>query len=379
VLVQLIAKKTKQMDGTLRYALNLKESLENAGVRTILTLPTLPNQLLKMARTLRKLGLDAEAFFSSYPFRVEVGPSDLFHITSQTLATLLLLQGFQSPGVVTVLDIIPRLTSEAPTLTTMRHGVDRALYALALKGLQKANAVVAISRFTKRTLISHLRLAPERIAVIYPAVNLGLFSPQSVSDSFLRTYDLDDRYRYVLYVGTDDPRKNLSTLLRAFALVHRRVPEARMLKVGASRFGEERARLEALAARLGIKDHVKAVGAVHDRDLVSFYNLADVLVIPSIFEGFGLTAVEAMACGTPVVASDIPALSEVLGDACLTTSPFDTEGLASRILQVMGSNELRDKLASKGLERASRFSLQKQGTALVSLYEQVMTHENRPV
>jgi glycosyltransferase involved in cell wall biosynthesis len=265
------------------------------------------------------------AFFKSYPLYVHLGPADVYHITAQTMATLLWAQRFPAPVLVTVLDIIPYLVRHNRDLNPFCHIVDRWFYRLALAGLHRAGALIAISAWTRQTLRTALNIPSERIYVVYPALDHKKFRPVAVPDQFRARFGLDGETRYVLYVGSDDPRKNLPTLLKAFARLKRRVSHVKLLKVGAPYFVGAREYLLRLVETLDIKKEVLFFDHVPDDVLPLFYNVADVFVSPSLYEGFGLPLVEAMACGIPVICSDIEVFREVAGNAALFVNAQDVE------------------------------------------------------
>ena len=369
--VQVIARPTAGQTGMSRYTTCLVRGLRTVGTDVCLTQPAGPPFPLPLARALRRTGLDVEAFFGSYPLRARLEPAGVYHLAGQTLATLLLFQRFPGPTVVTVLDIIPWLVRHDPALNTFGHGVDRFFYRLALAGLKRADAIVAISEYTKRTLVQALGLPQGRIHVVYPGVDHERFRPVDVPASFRARYGLDRAGRYVLFVGSDDPRKNLPTLVRAFARVKQRIPEVRLLKVGAPHFQREREHLLALIEELELTRNVLFFDGVSDEDLPLFYNAAGLLVLPSLYEGFGLPVVEAMACGTPVVCSDATALPEVAGHSALLVEPSDDRQLAEALCRVLVNQDLQQRLRRSSLERSESFALQRQAADVTTIYSEV--------
>jgi glycosyltransferase involved in cell wall biosynthesis len=371
MLVQLIAKPDSGMTGTSRYTSGLYRGLQEAGVDVRLTFPDPPPVPAPMVRGLRRLGMDLRAFFSSYPLRAHLDNADVYHITTQTMATLLWFQRFPTPVVVTVLDIIPYLVRHDPELNTFRHPVDYLFYRLALAGLRRADVLIAISEYTKRTLVETLGLPPERVHVVYPAVDHERFGPMDVLEGFWMKYGLDKKARYILYVGSDDPRKNLRTLVRAFALIKQQVGNVKLLKVGAPHFVRERQRLRALVCELRLQQDVLFFDYVPDEDLPLFYNVADVFVLPSLYEGFGLPALEAMACGTPVVVANSASLPEVVGDAGCVVSLSNAEALARQLQKVLLESVYHSRLSQASEERARTFDLAQQAKETASVYFRV--------
>ncbi|HUW94315.1 MAG TPA: glycosyltransferase family 1 protein [Anaerolineae bacterium] len=363
--IALVTKPDPRMTGLLRYALSLHEELRAQGVDVALVQPTPPPAW--MARAGRALGLDAAAFFGSYPLSVRLDGAEICHLASQTLATLL-LTGRRPPAVVTVHDLIPHLVDDDPALSLYRRPVERLLDRVALRGLRRAAAIVAISEFTKRTVVQLTGYPADHIHVVYRAVDGAVFKPLPVPDGFRRKYELEAENPTVLYVGSEDPRKNVDGLLRAFARVRARVPTAQLLKVGAPHFAAERQRLLGLVDELGLDSSVRFLDHVPDEDLPLFYNAASVFVLPSFYEGFGLPALEAMSCGTPVVASDRASLPEVVGQGGALLDPDDVAGLADRIAGLLADPQWRAAASEVALLQAARFSLARQAEETLALY-----------
>jgi glycosyltransferase involved in cell wall biosynthesis len=375
--VQLIAKPSQGVTGTSRYADNLFYGLQGLGMDVELMYPRATPSWDPVQRGLKRLGLDVRTFFASYPLRVVQKETDLYHITTQTMATLLMVQRFDRPVIATVLDIIPFVLRHDSEPGAAYKGVEALFYRLALAGLQKADALIAISEYTKRTVVDELGLPAEKLHVVYPAVDHQRFCPRNVPDTFWSSYGLDKDVQHVLYVGSEDPRKNLRRLLEAFAQVQRELGAVKLLKVGAAHFMAEHQKLVQLAERLDISNHVLFFDHVADADLPLFYNAADVFVMPSLYEGFGLPALEAMASGTAVISSNSGSLPEVVGNAALLVGPHDTEGWASNMLFLLTHDGERQRLAAAGQERASSFTWQRTALETKQVYQELVLSDHR--
>ena len=367
--VQLIAKREAGISGTSRYTEAIQRGLLEAGVDVHLTFPAPPPLPSPMIEALNRFGVDLTTFLAGCPLRARLDSADIYHIATQTMATLLCFQRFPRPVVVTVLDIIPHLVRGDRELDTSRHAVERLFYRLALSGLKRADALIAISEYTKRTLVEALDLAADRIHVIYPAVDHERFHPLDVPDEFRARHGLGSEWRYVLCVGSDDPRKNLSTLLQALALAKQQLAKVKLIKVGSSHFPREHERLMDLVEALDLQGHVLFLDRVPDEELPLLYNLADVLAMPSLYEGFGLPVAEAMACGTPVVCSRAGALPEAAGDSAILVKARDAAALAAAIAGVLEDQLLRKKMTERGQARAAMFTWKNTAEQLVQLYE----------
>jgi glycosyltransferase involved in cell wall biosynthesis len=328
--VQLVSKPGSAATGIGRYAAELERGLRAAGVdvRNAALLPSVPAPLNRAARM---AGYDLEAFGRSYPLRADLARGNVTHLTSQTLATLLLSRRLPRPVVVTVHDILPYLLRDDPELSVYRHRVDSLMDSLAMRGLRRADRLIADSHYTKLTVVETLGVPPERIDVVHLGVDTERFRPQPVPGTFRRLYNLPEGEAYVLAVGSEDPRKDLPTLLRAMALLRRDGVDATLLKVGKPAFAEQRERNLRLCDELGIAKAVRWFDGVPEEDLPLFYNAAYVLAFPSRFEGFGFPVLEALACGTPVVATRASSIPELVGGMASLVDPMLPDLLAAAL------------------------------------------------
>jgi glycosyltransferase involved in cell wall biosynthesis len=173
----------------------------------------------------------------------------------------------------------------------------------------------------------------------------------------------------VLYVGSEAPRKNLSTLIDALQSVRAAHPDVMLVKVGRPQFDTERQRLIEQVAQRGLADNVIFLDEVGLDDLVALYNLCDVFVLPSLYEGFGFPALEAMACGTPVVAANAASLPELVGDAALTVDPRSSEHIADAVGRLLNSAELRADLSSRGKAHVTQFTWERTARLTLAAYD----------
>ena len=285
--------------------------------------------------------------------------SDLVHLPSQHFARYGLFLG--RPFIVTVHDLMRLCFPLARE--TMQEWMGLKLDIL---GLKRARHIVAVSNCTKRDLVSYLKIPEARISVIHNGLDRQVFRPIGV-----RCFP----FPYLLYVGTERPRKNLSTLLSAFALVKNESSgyrDLKLVKVGTpGRVDEFRRATQAEVKRLGLEGDVIFVESVSDGDLAAYYSSAVALVVPSLYEGFGLPLIEAMACGCPVIASRCSSLPEVAGDAALFFAPRDSEKLARLIRRVVAELDLRADLVKKGFERVQLFSWERAAQQTLQVYHSV--------
>jgi glycosyltransferase involved in cell wall biosynthesis len=229
---------------------------------------------------------------------------------------------------------------------------------------QEADAVLACSEATRRDTIELLDVPPEKVTVTYEGVDED-FAPverEEAATEVARAYGV--REPYVLFVSTLEPRKNVPSLLRAFAQIAPSIPHRLVLAGG---MGWKTEAILAAIREVALGDRLVMTGFVPSRRMLAcLYSAADVFAFPTWYEGFGLSILEAMTCGCPVVASDNSSVPEVVGDAGLLCAADDVEGLAGNILRVIEDSSLRNELADRGRARALLFSWE--ACALKTLY-----------
>jgi glycosyltransferase involved in cell wall biosynthesis len=232
-----------------------------------------------------------------------------------------------------------------------------------LAAARRAAAVITVSEFSRGELISLAGLAPERLEVIGGGVSPA-FTPDADHERAARRYGLSGPY--VLTLATADRRKNLPALA---------VTAARLRSEGIElvRAGDTRSYFATEAASAGIR----SVGYVDDADLPGLYAGARVFVLPSRYEGFGLTCLEAMACGVPVVAADRAALPETCGDAATLVNPDDVEAVADAVLAAAGDEALRAARRAAGLSRAAAFTWERAASSVHSLLKRLSADRAR--
>jgi len=241
----------------------------------------------------------------------------------------------------------------------------RALVPLTIR---KAAAVLTLSEFSKRDIVRRYNVPPDKITVTYLAAD-PMFQP--IHDvgrlSAVRAkYGMGEKF--ILSVGNLQPRKNLRTLIDAYVRLRRAgATRHKLVLVGKKAWLSDD--IFAAARASGYADELVFTGYVPDADLVALYNAADIFVYPSIFEGFGLPPLEAMACGTPVVCSNTSSFPEVVGDAALTVDPLDPTRLAKAIAQLLTDRSLHAHLSTTGPQRADTFSWSTTASIVAGIYQ----------
>ncbi len=270
------------------------------------------------------------------------------------------------PGVVTIYDLSFLLFPEG--LNSWKQFYLRYITPYAAR---RSRRVIALSQSTKNDLSILFGIPEEKIEVIPCGVD-PRFRPLNG--------DLVSRFRQrrglpaqmILFVGTIEQRKNVSLLLEAYAQIKKDIPHALVL-TGAKGWGADG--VFAQAERLGLADLIFA-GYVEQEELPLWYNAADLLAYPSLYEGFGLPPLEAMASGTPVLTSNTSSLPEVVGDAGVLVDPQNADEIARAMLKVLRDKGLQEEMRKRGIERAKRFTWQGAAEETVRVYEEVMRGEN---
>jgi glycosyltransferase involved in cell wall biosynthesis len=266
------------------------------------------------------------------------------------------------PQVVTVHDVIPILFPELHP-----HPIEVVFFRNILpRMLRRCAAIIAVSESTKRDIVRLYNLPPERIHVIYEGFDRDIFRPQQDAQAVKQELGLD---RYIHYSGNVLPHKNVARLVEAFGLIADKIPHKLVLQ--GRRNPEFADLLDGMIQERGLEERVVFPGYIPLEHLPQLYGGADVFTFVSLSEGFGLPPLEAMACGTPVIASNTSSLPEVVGDAGILVNPVSPEEIAEAILHVVNDAELRAELSQKALERAATFSWAKAARETLDVLQSV--------
>ncbi|MBN2148903.1 MAG: glycosyltransferase family 4 protein [Anaerolineales bacterium] len=369
--VQLLIRQYPRMIGLARYTVSLLKYLTRLDVPYTCVEPAYPWSARAADAFGKVLGKDLNTFLTTYPVAAPLDTVAVKHFTTQQMASLFSFKPGVNKVVVTVHDIIPYLMRDDPVHNDLPQFYDRWMDQTAMHNLRRADRLIAISGYTKKMLVEKLDCSPEKIRVILYGLDHELFKPAPVMDSFLQQYALSPGYRYLLYVGSELPRKNLPRLLQAIAKAKAEIPKIRLLKVGTPIFAHQFESLKALISSLNLEDNVIFIDHPPQADLVTLYSFADLFVFPSLFEGFGMPPLEAMACGAPVICSNAASLPEVVGDAAITIDPYDVEAWASAIVRVLNDSSLRTDLSKRGLEHAGQFTWERHARETTAVYQEL--------
>jgi glycosyltransferase involved in cell wall biosynthesis len=249
------------------------------------------------------------------------------------------------------------------------RGLVAYLSAVVPRSLRRADLILADSEWTRQDVVNLLGIAAEKITVVPAGVGpeYRVISDLPLLEAVRQRYRLPARF--VLHVGTLEPRKNLVRLIEAFRALADVEPETRLVLVGGKGWLYED--IFAGVERLGLGDRVVFPGYVAEADLPAVYNLAAVLAYPSLYEGFGIPPLEAMACGVPVVCSSSSSLPEVVGDAAMMVQPTETDALAGALQRALMDDTLRAQLRQRGLARARHFTWQAAARKLLAAYNRL--------
>ena len=256
--------------------------------------------------------------------------------------------------------VIPAISRAVPVVTTLfdftawrypKTHLSKAVRLeklLARRAIRRSAHLLAISEFTKRETVELFGVAPGKITVT-PMAAGEQFKPLLPDPAARAKYHLPEKF--ILYLGTIEPRKNLSRLIDAFGVVSQQFPDVKLVLAGGVGWQSE-----PVLARAD--DKVIFPGYILDRDRPAVYNLATVFVFPSLYEGFGIPPLEAMACGIPTIVSDRASLPEVVDGAAALVPAEDITALADAMSQLLSSSGMRETLKQAGIRRAREFSWQ---------------------
>lgn len=249
------------------------------------------------------------------------------------------------------------------------HLVRRARRRLPLM-VRSASTVLTPTESVKREVCEHLRIRPKKVVVTAeaPRESFQRMSPEQTRQT-KRRLGVEDGF--LLFVGTIEPRKNLLTLVRAFAQVLRHTSHHPQLVIAGAK-GWLMDELDRLIRQSGTGDRVLLTGYLPDSDLCALYSSCKIFLYPSLYEGFGLPPLEAMACGAPVIASRIPAIVETLGSAAHLVDPADEQALAGSIIELLADAHERHRLSSVGLQHVKKFSWEQTARLTLEVYDRLL-------
>lgn len=325
----------------------------------------------------QKLGKYFEQYWH-YPKTIKQHQADIFHIIDHSDGHLARWLA-SVPVVATCHDLINFLQPENASHQAALPMLSSALWRYSVKGLQAADHVVTVSAHTAKDVTKLLDISADDLTVVHNAVGAA-FKPLApkLSETVFQQYDIPNDRFYLLNVGSSQPRKNITTILNALAqLVSQQeitssLPLIHLIKAGADFTVEQKSLIE----RNHLQGYITHVKKPDTETLVKLYNAANVLVAPSLYEGFGITILEAMACGTPVITANSSSLPEVAGNAALMVDPRDEDELVAAISSLRNDQSLQEKLVSRGLERTQSYTWANTAEQVACVYESVLQEKS---
>jgi glycosyltransferase involved in cell wall biosynthesis len=313
----------------------------------------------------KQVGLLSRRWFAvGLPFYLRQAGSDLFHGTNYEVPLW-----SSCPTVLTIHDLSLLLHADTHERRRVRRGRTR----LPLMA-RNASLIITPSESVRAEVSEHLRIDPLKVVSI-PEAPRDIFRPASMEETSEVRRRLEIEDDFILFVGTIEPRKNLSTLVAAFEEILRSTTHRPRLVI-AGRKGWLTDELFSQVRESDVKERLLFTGYLADEDLRALYSSCSAFVYPSLYEGFGLPPLEAMACGAPVITSRIPSIVETVGtDAARLVSPTDAKALARALVEILDNENERQRLSQMGRERAAKFSWEKTARATLGIYQRVLESE----
>jgi len=237
--------------------------------------------------------------------------------------------------------------------------------------LKRADIVVTVSEYVKNSIVNNYKIPQEKIIVVYPGISETFRIIENTTngiDEKLNVYS-----PYILTVATSIERKNLKRLLHAFSIVIKKIKNLNLVIIGNKENFEKG--LSEEIKNFNLKGKIIFPGYLNSKKLVYYYNKAEVFVFPSLYEGFGFPVLEAMACGCPVISSNVSALPEITGSAAFLVNPYSPEEIAYAMEKVLVDRKKRNEMRKAGIEQAKKFSWEKTAEKMINLYNRIILFE----
>lgn len=298
-----------------------------------------------------------------FPKNLEKEKVDIYHIPQNGIG---ICDNIPCKKIVTVHDLIPYILPET---------VGRGYLSKFLKEMPRivelCDGIITVSECSKRDILKFFSLDEDKVFVT-PLAADNKYKPlnkDNCQETLKKNYNIDKPF--ILYIGGFSPRKNVSSLIVAFSKIFKNLDEEHdLVIVGANK--DDGNFLKELGSDLNIISNIKFTGFVPEDLLPIFYNACKVFAYPSLYEGFGLPPLEAMSCGTPVIASNISSIPEVVGDGGILIDPFNMKNLMYSLEALLNDKGIRDELTSKALRRASDFSWEKTSEKTIEAYKKIL-------
>lgn len=276
---------------------------------------------------------------------------------------------YSGKKIVTVHDIIPLIFPHILPFASRMYFSKWMTYSY-----RHADSIICDSKSTKKDIIKYLKIRPEKIKVIYLAVSDNFKPAKSKKhiNHIKNLYKTGDKY--FIHIGTMEPRKNLDFLIKAYFKAVKSGVKENLVIVGKKGYNYQK--LYELVDKLNLQNRVIFTGYAEDKDIPALYSGATALTFPSIYEGFGFPPLEAMACGTPVIASNASSIPEVVGSAGILLSPKNENLWVKNMIKLANSPDLAQRLKRLGLEQAKKFSWEKTARETIEIYKRIINEDS---
>ena len=247
--------------------------------------------------------------------------------------------------IITIHDMIYKIYPE----TTQIKNLDKFNKEIT-NSIKKSDKIIAVSEATKRDILNYFNIAEKKIEVIYPGVDNEIYESYVSKDNVLKKYKI--KTKYILFLGTLEPRKNIVNIIKGFERTN--LKNIKLVIVGKK--GWKYKEIFEVYENSPCKDSIQILDYIDEKDKIAMYKGAELFIFPSLYEGFGMPVLEAMAAGTPVITSNISSLPEVAGEAAILVNPYNIVEIAKAIENVIKNDRLKKEMIEKGLKQARKFT-----------------------
>ncbi len=362
----------KELDGIGRFGMNLLKELariddfneyiiyKNSSINSIVNKSNFTEKIINIPRfTIREQII--------MPAILKRDNLDIFHCLHNVLSIF-----YPKKSIVTIQDImVTRFLWFYEALPRIKKYTGLFYFKLFVKlSVEKADKVIVTSKFTKKEVMRHLNVKDEKLKICGAAVDSAFkpFNDEALLNAVLEKYGICNPF--ILHVSNLKPYKNLRNLIYAYKLLSQKKSRYPKLVIAGhhKKYGTQ---IKEFTEKVGLKEKINFVGYVDKNDLPILMSKSLCFIFPSIYEGFGLPVLEAMACGTPVITSNTSSLPEIAGEAAILVNPYDTKEIADAIENLLSNEKLRKELISKGLEQVKLFSWEKCAKETLKVYQEV--------
>ncbi len=346
-----------QTGGTGKLAYNFYKKRTYNGLHYIY-LDNLSKKIILDGEVVKDYGEISRLYFYLKSFLLIRKITKYRHLANQLLSPLT-----DKNSVIYMHDVIPFQKEKMP--------IKIILYKILYNLGKNSNKIITISEYSKRQLINLLNIQESKIEVIYPGIDRESFNNNLEDKDKLKVkLGLSKDRRYILFVGDYSKRKNLQVLLKSFVELSKEYKDIDLIKVGRN-VGDDLDFIEKELAGHKLTTRIIKLTDISDSKLAELYKISECLVYPSLYEGFGLPPIEAMACGCPVICSNSTCLPEIVGDSAILFNPKDEDELNGKIKLILTNKKLKESIISKGIKKATKYNLKRSENKLKYIYNEL--------